>query len=196
MTINNNKWTPDMLAEHVTTLFAAADIRYKERFESGEKNTQLLINANDSRYQSRFLAQEQAVKDALISQEKAINAALTSSDKAIQVAEINSEKWRANADEWRGAMTDREKQFATQNDYKLLKERLDRTEGSTTGHREMWGWISAGIVLIITIITTVIVPIFAPNTTTTEMLTEHKELIQEIKNMKDMIINHGSTSNK
>ena len=32
-------------------------------------------------------------------------------EKAIAVAEANSERWRQNANEWRAAMTDRERNF-------------------------------------------------------------------------------------
>lgn len=49
----------------------------------------------------------------LVERDKAISAALLSAEKAVQVAEANAEKWRQNANEWRGAMGDREKNFIT-----------------------------------------------------------------------------------
>ena len=43
--------------------------------------------------------------------EKAVEAALAAASKAVEVAEQNAEKWRMNANEWRAAMTDRERNF-------------------------------------------------------------------------------------
>lgn len=43
--------------------------------------------------------------------ERAISAALAAAEKAVLVAEQNSEKWRMNANEWRGSMVDRERAF-------------------------------------------------------------------------------------
>jgi len=86
--------------------------------------------------------------------EKAISAALAAAEKAVQVAEINSEKWRANANEWRMAMGDREAHFVkkenfeavTNNlvkDIKELKERVDLSTGKGEGYEKVWGWIVA-----------------------------------------------------
>lgn len=44
-------------------------------------------------------------------QAKAVDAALAAAKEAVAVAEANSEKWRANANEWRNAMDDRERDF-------------------------------------------------------------------------------------
>ncbi len=43
--------------------------------------------------------------------ERAISAAMAAAEKAILVAENNAEKWRMNANEWRAAMNDRERNF-------------------------------------------------------------------------------------
>jgi undecaprenyl pyrophosphate synthase len=120
-------WTPELVREHVLAILAA----------------------NDKRYEERFAAQEKAVKDALAAQEKAVNAALAASEKAVSVAETNAEKWRSNANEWRSAMTDREKRFVSQQEYQLLKERMDKGEGGGKGMRDMWGWIAAAAMLAV-----------------------------------------------
>ena len=52
-------------------------------------------------------------KEILIEKDKALNAALLSAKEAVQIAERNAERWRDQANEWRGAMTDREKTFVT-----------------------------------------------------------------------------------
>ena len=123
-------WTPELVREH----------------------TLAILSANDQRYQERFAAQEKAVKDALAAQEKAVNAALAASEKAVSVAENNAEKWRANANEWRGAMTDREQRFVSVTEHNLLKERIDKHEGGSKGMRDLWGWIIAGVMGAVAII--------------------------------------------
>lgn len=49
--------------------------------------------------------------------EKAIQAALAAAEKAVNKAETNGEKWRDNANEWRGAMGDRERDFMTRKEF-------------------------------------------------------------------------------
>lgn len=62
----------------------------------------------------------------LLEKDKAINIALASAKEAVLVAETNSEKWRANANEWRGAMTDRERNFLTNSEFIAYKEAKDK----------------------------------------------------------------------
>lgn len=126
---NASDWTPSLVLKHVNALMAA----------------------NDKRYEERFAAQEKAVKDALASQEKAVNAALAAAEKAVLVAETNGAQWRAGANEWRAAMTDRERNFATQADFAAVKERIDRSEGGGKGQHDMWGWIIAAIATVATL---------------------------------------------
>lgn len=45
--------------------------------------------------------------------DKALSAALASAEKAVLKKEEEVERWRANANEWRGAMSDRERDFLT-----------------------------------------------------------------------------------
>jgi len=107
-----------------------------------------LINAADTRYEQRFLAQEKAVREALAAQEKAVTAALTAAEKAVAVAERNAEEWRKGANEWRGSMSDRERNFVSRPEFESLKERLDRAEGIGKGIRDMWAWIITAITAI------------------------------------------------
>ena len=80
-------------------------------------------------------------------------------DAAIKIAEDNAEKWRASANEWRGAMNDRERQFLTKEEFneyrrtmdKLLmveKERADKLEGKHSGISQFIGWILAGVTIL------------------------------------------------
>ena len=128
--MNDGEWTPGLVLKHFTEI----------------------LNSYDVRYQERFAAQEKAVKDALAAQEKAVNAALAASEKAVLVAETNAAQWRAGANEWRAAMTDRERNFATQAEFLMMKERIDKHEGSGKGMRELYAWIVTGIMTIIAIV--------------------------------------------
>lgn len=130
VTHDESGWTPKLVMDHVLKL----------------------ADANDKRYEERFAAQEKAVKDALAGQEKAVNAALAASEKAVSVAERNAEKWREGANEWRAAMSDRERSFSTKAEFELLKERIDKNEGGSKGMRDMWAWLVAGIMAVIAVI--------------------------------------------
>ena len=99
------------------------EVSLKEHFEQ-------LLAALDKRYEDRFAAQEQA----------------------IAVAERVGEKWRADANEWRTAMNDRERNFVSQKEFLALKERVDRHEGSGKGMEKLWGWIVAGVITAISAI--------------------------------------------
>lgn len=96
----------------------------------------------------------------LAEKDKALGIALAAAKEAVTVAEANTQAWKASANEWRGAMTDREKNFATKAElaaYKestekalnVEKERGDIGQGrgmGVTSAREMVGWIMALIV--------------------------------------------------
>lgn len=124
-----SSWTPEIVRDHVTAL----------------------ISANDKRYEDRFTGQDKAVMAALAAQEKAVNAALAAAEKAVLVAETNAQEWRKGANEWRQAMTDREIKFVSLTEFSLIKERIDRAEGSGHGMAQLWGWITAGIMLALAV---------------------------------------------
>jgi len=64
-------------------------VSIKEYFEARVSHLEEVSNERDKRYEQRFQAQEQA----------------------LNVAEAAAERWRLNANEWRAAMTDRERNF-------------------------------------------------------------------------------------
>lgn len=72
-----------------------------------------------------FAEREKAVEAALAAQEKAVTAALDASDKAITKAEGNAEKWRENANEWRGAMSDRDRELPSRREVEQMFRGLD-----------------------------------------------------------------------
>lgn len=87
----------------------------------------------------------------LAEKDKAITNALAAAKEAVTVAETNAEKWRDNANEWRGAMTDREKTFATKVDVENLKEWINISKGKSMGLSQGWSIVIsiAGIIGVI-----------------------------------------------
>lgn len=67
-------------------------------------------------FEQRFADYEKAVSAALAAAEKAVAAALAAAEKAREQAQADSLAWRNNANEWRGAMEDREAKFVSRND--------------------------------------------------------------------------------
>jgi len=57
------------------------------------------------------------VEQRFEAQDKAVQAALVSAEKAVLKKEEEVERWRANANEWRGAMNDRERDFLTRKEF-------------------------------------------------------------------------------
>jgi hypothetical protein len=103
------------------------------------------------------------VEKILAEKDKAINIALAAAKEAVGVAETNAEKWRDNANEWRGAMSDREKKFLSREEFlafkessekalKIEKERADRGEGRGVGLNAFWGYLIGGIGLVLAIL--------------------------------------------
>jgi len=130
-------WTVDTLLAHI-----------ERRLDDLEKHVDAVINGNDDRYDQRFGDQQEAVK-----------AALASAEKAVAVAEANAEKWRMNANEWRGAMDDREKNLmprpqaeqadaANAEKISSLASRIDKNEGRTNGLLTIFAIIAAVGVLV------------------------------------------------
>jgi hypothetical protein len=123
MPASDNQWTFETLLIHI-----------KAMLDEAEKRTA-----------DRFAAQDKAVEKALAGQEKAVTAALASQEKAVAIAEENSKLWRQSANEWRGAMNDREGNFVKVGEYGLLltqvKELRDAMSQSM-GRGQGWasGW--------------------------------------------------------
>lgn len=145
-------WTVDTLKDHLITLIRESEAR-----------SDAATAAADLRNEQRFTAQQQAIKDALISQKEAVAAALVAAEKAVLVAEKNSEKWREQANEWRGAMNDRErnlmpraeaeKSFQSNADkVEVLQARMDRNEGRSGGFSSGWGYLVGAVGLAATLI--------------------------------------------
>lgn len=94
-----------------------------------------------------------ATDAALMAANKATDAALMSADKAVNLAADGLREWRAGANEWRGAMTDRERSFISRAEFdqmnKSTKELLDRLQvnmdigtGNKQGRAEAWAFLA------------------------------------------------------
>lgn len=123
-------------------------------------HVEALLTQMDTRNEQRFVAQE-----------KAIAAALASSDKANAVAETNAEKWRQSANEWRGAMSDRDRELPSRREVdtamtglsdrlRIVEQRLDKTqdhsEGKTAGIGLIVGTVVGAITLAVLVISAVV----------------------------------------
>lgn len=68
---------------------------------------------------------EYLVQQAL-AQAEAVKAALAAAEKAVNKAEANVEKWRESQNEWRAAMSDREKEFARKTEVAQQVDHVDK----------------------------------------------------------------------
>jgi hypothetical protein len=115
-----------------------------------------------------FMEKEKALQAALLAQEKAVAAALESADKAITKAEANAEKWRENANEWRGAMSDRDRELPSRREvdaqYEALSKRLEAVEhwqtrdsGKSAGIGSSVGAVIGAVAIASGLITVIVV---------------------------------------
>ena len=134
---SESSWTVDTLKDHLSALITETEKRLSAADESAQK-------AN----QQRFDSQQQGVKDALTAQKEAVAAALVAAEKAVLVAETNAEKWRMNANEWRGSMLDRETKFAMRTEVEaelkgIRTELASLKESQAAGSGEKSGRLSS-----------------------------------------------------
>lgn len=104
-------------------------------------HVQSLFDEHDKRYEQRFIAQKEALESALASAIRAV-------DKAESIAE----KWRQNANEWRAAMSDRDRAYLTKEAAEIKFSAIDkaidegkdsriRMQGKTAGLSQGWGFL-------------------------------------------------------
>ena len=108
--------------------------------------------------------QRRAFDAALASQDKLTSAALAASNLATEKAEATAEKWRVNANEWRGAMDDRESKFVSvevhrsdmdglRKEVANLKDYVSERKGGEAGMKSAWGWIAGGLAALMAVVT-------------------------------------------
>lgn len=121
-------------------------------------------NVSLQQYFERILTEQAKRYDELRKADQlAVSAALTAAKEAVLVAEANADKWRASANEWRGAMSDREKTFISRNEYQnslntmndkllALQKRADKDEGKGIGSKAVWALVITLIFIAIAVI--------------------------------------------
>jgi len=120
-------WTIDTLR----STFAASLEELRRSFEQ-------LLGETNKRIEGRFDANEKAVNAALASVERALSAALAAQEKfgaaqlaatqmAVAKAEEINREYKATANEWRGAMTDRERTFIQRTEHDQAITNLEKT---------------------------------------------------------------------
>lgn len=116
-----------------------------------------MLGEVDKRNEQRFQAQE-----------KAMGAALAAADKATAIQESNAEKWRASANEWRGAMSDRDRELPSRREVdaavtaldgrlRLLEDLAKAAQGRNEGIGLSTGVMVGAITLAATVIGIVVV---------------------------------------
>lgn len=99
----------------------------------------------------------------LSERDKAIDAALSAAKEAVNVAEANAEKWRTNANEWRAAMSDKDKLLMQRSEFVTYKEATEKSmqaeqkrnnigEGRSQGYVQFIGWIVAIVSIVSSVI--------------------------------------------
>ncbi len=82
-----------------------------------------------------FEEQERLNKERFVAQKESVGAALGGAERLRSVVEENLKEWRRAANEWRQAMDDRERKFATremvEQEVKALKELLAQLKESS-----------------------------------------------------------------
>jgi len=108
------------------------------------------------------------VTAALAAQKEAVAAALAASDKAVDKAEATAEKWRANANEWRGAMSDRDRELPSRKEVEAwnvsfearvarLEALSERQVGKSQGIELSGGLLTAALAAVTSIVIAVVI---------------------------------------
>lgn len=137
MSDNTNGWTEQTIYTHFTAL------------REGDEKLRL---SEEKRVQDRFQAEEKL----RFAEERRTQERFASQERALAIAQRNDEKWREQANEWRGAITDKDKTLVPKSEYLAamatlqkndsdVKSRLDQTQGTGAGREQFWKWIVAAL---------------------------------------------------
>lgn len=135
-----------------------------------EKNTidlktyfETLLIEKDKRYEQKFNDTRTAVDAALIAADKAVAAALAGQKEAVIKAENANEKRFEGVNEFRMQLRDQQSTFLSRTEYVsahdnlaekigVLSSRIDKTEGTGLGMKNLWGIIIGAVGITSTII--------------------------------------------
>lgn len=185
-------WTTDTLLAHLQRILDERERRYTERFEAQEKATEAarvaardlittlsterarFLEERSERIDDRFIAERRAIDAALLASqrdtdarfsalEKQLLASIASAERAASILEQQAKEWRSSANEWRGAMQDRDQRLVPRDTYETghtaleklvddLKDRLTRAEGIIAGGQAKVGDLRATVLIGLTLL--------------------------------------------
>lgn len=145
-------WTVVTLKEYVDTL---SEVGARDR-TTIRSHYDTLLTEYDRRYAARFVASEQAVKDAFAAQEKAISKADTANEKRFE-----------SVNEFRAQLGDQQRTFMPRSESEALikglsdrleagirslsekvdanASRMDRRDAAGVGSQQVWGYVAAAV---------------------------------------------------
>lgn len=105
---------------------------------------------------ARLSGEVQALFRLIEETDKRYDMRFKNAEKAVEIAETNSERWRSNANEWRGAMDDRERKYvgkeqidatiqAIRSEISILRDTVIANVGKSAGMDKLWGYFIAAI---------------------------------------------------
>lgn len=118
-----------------------------------------LLAEMDLRYQQRFDAQNTALDAARVAAKEGVNAAVSAAEKAVTKAETANEKRFESVNEFRKTLSDQTASFPSRVELQALADRvsdlatrMDKTEGTTKGGQQMYGYIAGAAGLLVGIV--------------------------------------------
>jgi hypothetical protein len=125
-----------------------------------ERTIASLMQANDQRYEQRFLDSQTAVGAALSAARTAVDAALSAAKEAVAKAEGASEKRFEGVNEFRAALADQQRNLIPRSEAELrfnsaearlavLEKLNSESKGERSGGRETWGYLIGAIGLLL-----------------------------------------------
>jgi len=153
--------------EHFHMKLAEVDLRFQAAHQDLKDYIGRRFTDNELRYQQRFDAQTKALDAALAAQKEAVQTALVAAEKATSKAEISADKRFDSVNEFRKTLTDQTSTFIPRVEAEArlaslaekvddLKSSAQMHEGKTQGLSSGWGYLVAGIGILLVIINMII----------------------------------------
>jgi len=151
-----------------------------------------IIDLNDKRYEERDATREASLGTAMTAAEKAVNAALAAAEKAVTKAETSAEKRFDSQNEFREQLKDQATTFMPRSEAQLQLDALNekmlnftrdeaQSGGRSLGRSDIFGWIVAGITLLVILTTLVIYASRRPVTSQpTPITTQHTSFVRPL----------------
>lgn len=158
--VSAQSWSADHLYIHFAGKIEDLKSSLGDLRAADAKAIEAALIAQQQAVAAALVAAEKAVTTALASAEKAVSAALAAQEKATDKYEREVERWRANSNEWRDAMDDRERKFVGSDAYLAahtplvmdiadLKSSRDREKGRQVATTAFVGFAFAIITVVL-----------------------------------------------